>query len=178
MKAACRSRRCRARYCADRSCFGRAQDNPNTRAMWRWIMPGSRRTMTPAPPWPGTAISLIADACHAPGATYKGRKVGTWGHSCFSFHPVKHLTTCEGGMALTDEARGPAYAAFPQSRIDSDHRSRREKRAPMPMTCGSWATITACRMFSAPWAWRIGAAVGWVAARQRIGRIIPPGAAA
>src|SRR5579859_772015 len=48
-------------------------------------------------------LALIADACHAPGATYKGRNTGTLADiSCFSFHPVKHLTTCEGGMILTD----------------------------------------------------------------------------
>ena len=44
-------------------------------------------------------IRVIADACHAPGASYKSRKAGTLADiSCFSFHPVKHLTTCEGGM--------------------------------------------------------------------------------
>jgi perosamine synthetase len=74
----------------------------------------------------GRDIALIADACHAPGATYKGRATGTLGDiSCFSFHPVKHLTTCEGGMALTDD---PAKAAhmrrFRNHGIDSDHRSR------------------------------------------------------
>ena len=70
----------------------------------------------------GRGIALIADACHAPGATYKGRKTGTLADiSCFSFHPVKHLTTCEGGMALTDECcPGRPYAALPQSR----HRQR------------------------------------------------------
>ena len=71
-------------------------------------------------------IALIADACHAPGATYKGRKVGTLGDiSCFSFHPVKHLTTCEGGMALTDDpARAAHMRRFRNHGIDSDHRTR------------------------------------------------------
>ena len=72
------------------------------------------------------SIALIADACHAPGATYKGRKVGTLADiSCFSFHPVKHLTTCEGGMALTDDAGMAAHMRrFRNHGIDSDHRSR------------------------------------------------------
>ncbi|HKU65844.1 MAG TPA: UDP-4-amino-4,6-dideoxy-N-acetyl-beta-L-altrosamine transaminase [Rhizomicrobium sp.] len=71
-------------------------------------------------------IVLIADACHAPGATYKGRKAGTLADiSCFSFHPVKHLTTCEGGMALTDDAGMAAHMRrFRNHGIDSDHRSR------------------------------------------------------
>jgi perosamine synthetase len=71
-------------------------------------------------------IALIADACHAPGATYKGRSVGTLGDiSCFSFHPVKHLTTCEGGMCLTDDAEMAAHMRrFRNHGIDSDHRSR------------------------------------------------------
>ena len=72
------------------------------------------------------ALTLIADACHAPGALYRGRKVGTLARlSTFSFHPVKHLTTCEGGMVLTGE---PALAArmrrFRNHGIDSDHRTR------------------------------------------------------
>jgi perosamine synthetase len=71
-------------------------------------------------------IALIADACHAPGATYQGRKVGTLADiSCFSFHPVKHLTTCEGGMAVSDDAAMAAHMRrFRNHGIDSDHRSR------------------------------------------------------
>ena len=71
-------------------------------------------------------IKIIADACHAPGALYKGRKAGTLGDiSCFSFHPVKHMTTCEGGMAVTDDAQMAAHMRrFRNHGIDSDHRSR------------------------------------------------------
>ena len=48
-------------------------------------------------------LLLVADACHAPGATYRGRRVGSIADlSTFSFHPVKHLTTAEGGMVTTD----------------------------------------------------------------------------
>ncbi len=74
----------------------------------------------------GRGIAIIADACHAPGALYKGRKTGTLGDvSCFSFHPVKHLTTCEGGMALTNDAGKAAHMrAFRNHGITSDHRSR------------------------------------------------------
>ena len=71
-------------------------------------------------------IAIIADTCHAPGALYKGRKTGTLGDvSCFSFHPVKHLTTCEGGMALTDDVAMAAHMrVFRNHGIASDHRSR------------------------------------------------------
>ena len=47
---------------------------------------------------------LVADACHALGAEYKGRKVGSLADmTVFSFHPVKHITTGEGGMITTDD---------------------------------------------------------------------------
>lgn len=50
------------------------------------------------------ALALVADACHAIGAEYKGRKVGTLADiTVFSFHPVKHITTGEGGMAVTND---------------------------------------------------------------------------
>ena len=72
-------------------------------------------------------IRIVADACHAPGATYKGAKAGTLADiSCFSFHPVKHLTTCEGGMCVTDDAAMAAHMRrFRNHGIDSDH-ARRE----------------------------------------------------
>ncbi len=50
-------------------------------------------------------LILIADACHALGAEYKGKRVGTLADlTVFSFHPVKHITTGEGGMITTDDA--------------------------------------------------------------------------
>lgn len=53
----------------------------------------------------GHGLALIADACHAPGASYKGRPVGSLADvSAFSFHPVKHITTGEGGLVTTDRA--------------------------------------------------------------------------
>jgi len=47
-------------------------------------------------------LIVIEDACHALGAEYKGKKVGGLTDFCiFSFHPVKTITTGEGGMVLT-----------------------------------------------------------------------------
>jgi UDP-4-amino-4,6-dideoxy-N-acetyl-beta-L-altrosamine transaminase len=50
---------------------------------------------------------IIEDASHAIGASYGGSKVGCCQHSditVFSFHPVKIITTGEGGMAMTNDA--------------------------------------------------------------------------
>jgi UDP-4-amino-4,6-dideoxy-N-acetyl-beta-L-altrosamine transaminase len=49
---------------------------------------------------------IIEDASHAVGASYNGRATGGCAHSdiaVFSFHPVKIVTTGEGGMALTND---------------------------------------------------------------------------
>ena len=48
-------------------------------------------------------LLLIEDACHAFGAQYKGKKTGSFADmTIFSFHPVKHITTGEGGMVVTN----------------------------------------------------------------------------
>ena len=50
-------------------------------------------------------FKIIEDASHAIGASYNNIKVGSCRHSditIFSFHPVKIITTAEGGMALTN----------------------------------------------------------------------------
>lgn len=118
----------------------------------------------------GRNIALIADTCHAPGATYKGRNAGTLADlSCFSFHPVKHLTTCEGGMTVTDDADMAAHMRrFRNHGIDSDHRTREKSgthaydmrelgynyRLPDVQCALGLAQLTRLR--------------GWVAARQRL----------
>lgn len=50
-------------------------------------------------------LFLIEDACHAVGAKYKNTQIGDCKFSdmaVFSFHPVKHITTGEGGMITTN----------------------------------------------------------------------------
>jgi dTDP-4-amino-4,6-dideoxygalactose transaminase len=48
-------------------------------------------------------LYLIEDAAHALGAEYEGQKVGGFADiTVFSFHPVKHITTGEGGMCVTN----------------------------------------------------------------------------
>jgi len=46
---------------------------------------------------------IVEDAAHALGATRKGKFIGTQADmTMFSFHPVKHITTAEGGMITTN----------------------------------------------------------------------------
>jgi len=50
-------------------------------------------------------LTVIEDAAHALGAEYRGSKIGACKYSdmtTFSFHPVKHITTGEGGMVMTN----------------------------------------------------------------------------
>jgi len=49
------------------------------------------------------SLIVIEDAAHALGAAYKGRRIGSISDiTVFSFHPVKHITTGEGGMVVTN----------------------------------------------------------------------------
>lgn len=49
-------------------------------------------------------LIVIEDAAHALGSVYRGRKVGAMSDmTTFSFHPVKPVTTGEGGMIVTDD---------------------------------------------------------------------------
>ncbi len=48
-------------------------------------------------------LYVIEDAAHATGAEYNGKRIGSISDmTIFSFHPVKHMTTCEGGMVTTN----------------------------------------------------------------------------
>ena len=72
-------------------------------------------------------LVVIEDAAHALGADYKGQRIGSHGHmTMFSFHPVKHITTGEGGMITTDN---PEFATrlrmFRTHGVDQELRQRR-----------------------------------------------------
>ncbi|HEY2921557.1 MAG TPA: aminotransferase class I/II-fold pyridoxal phosphate-dependent enzyme [Candidatus Binatia bacterium] len=48
-------------------------------------------------------LTIIQDAAHAVGTEFRGRRIGGGGvTACFSFHPIKNITTGEGGMITTD----------------------------------------------------------------------------
>jgi len=50
-------------------------------------------------------LAVIEDAAHAVGAYYKGIHAGGFGHpAIFSFHPIKNITTGEGGMITLNDA--------------------------------------------------------------------------
>jgi len=51
-------------------------------------------------------VPLIEDVCESHGATFKGRKLGTFGlASNFSFYYAHHMSTIEGGVISTDDAQ-------------------------------------------------------------------------
>jgi UDP-4-amino-4,6-dideoxy-N-acetyl-beta-L-altrosamine transaminase len=76
-------------------------------------------------------LRLIADAAHALGASYRGRPAGTLADlTTFSFHPVKHITTGEGGaVATADPALAARVRRFRSHGIISNHREREERGA-------------------------------------------------
>ncbi len=97
-------------------------------------------------------LLIIEDACHAIGAEYKhnGRwiKIGSCKHSnmaVFSFHPVKHVTTGEGGAVLTNSPefyekllnlRSHGITKDPEKftneHLAFDNKSSSEKKLPNP----------------------------------------------
>lgn len=71
-------------------------------------------------------LVIVEDACHAPGAEYQRRPVGSLSTmTAFSFHPVKHLTTGEGGMITTESEELATRLRILRSHgITSDFRQR------------------------------------------------------
>lgn len=78
-------------------------------------------------------IALIDDASHALGAEYRGCRVGHLADlNTFSLHPVKTMTTGEGGVITTDDPKlAQRMRTFRNHGITSDHRQREAQ--------GSWA---------------------------------------
>ena len=77
-------------------------------------------------------LPIIADACHAIGGSYKGKPVGALADlSTFSFHPVKNITTGEGGMITTNNQNfAKRMYLFRNHGITTDFRQREKQ--------GSW----------------------------------------
>ena len=77
-------------------------------------------------------LVVIEDACHALGAEHKRSRTGSIAHmSVFSFHPVKHVATGEGGMVTTERAEyAQSLRRFRNHGISSDALQRH--------TAGQW----------------------------------------
>ncbi|MCK6626374.1 MAG: UDP-4-amino-4,6-dideoxy-N-acetyl-beta-L-altrosamine transaminase [Anaerolineae bacterium] len=77
-------------------------------------------------------LALVDDACHALGGSYHNRPVGSLADlSTFSLHPVKPITTGEGGVITTaDSELARRMRLFRNHGISSDHRQREAE--------GSW----------------------------------------
>jgi perosamine synthetase len=77
-------------------------------------------------------LAIVDDAAHSLGGKYKNRNVGSLAKvNTFSFHPVKTITTGEGGMITTDEPElAKRMRRFRGHGISTDHRQREE--------IGSW----------------------------------------
>ena len=75
---------------------------------------------------------MIEDAAHALGATYRQQPIGALSDlTTFSLHPVKHITTGEGGLITTnDDQLAARLRLFRNHGITSDHRQREQ--------AGSW----------------------------------------
>jgi perosamine synthetase len=71
-------------------------------------------------------LALLDDACHSIGGAYCGRPVGSLATlSAFSFHPVKHVATGEGGAVTTDDAElARRMRLFRNHGISTDFRER------------------------------------------------------
>ncbi len=79
---------------------------------------------------------VVEDASHAVGADYHGSKIGSCSHSdiaVFSFHPVKIMTTGEGGMAMTND---PELAR--RLRLFRSHGITRDPKYMEDETEGGW----------------------------------------
>jgi perosamine synthetase len=115
-------------------------------------------------------LPIVADACHALGAARDGKAVGQLADlTTLSFHPVKPITTGEGGAILTDNADFAAkMRVFRGHGIVSDFRQREKQ--------GSWAyemtslgfNYRLCDMQCALGVRQLAKLPGWIGRRQEI----------
>ncbi len=75
-------------------------------------------------------LTLVADACHSLGGSYQGIPVGTLADlNVFSLHPVKAMTTAEGGMITSENSEiARRMRRFRNHGVTSDHFQRDRQR--------------------------------------------------
>ncbi|MEZ4365057.1 MAG: UDP-4-amino-4,6-dideoxy-N-acetyl-beta-L-altrosamine transaminase [Kofleriaceae bacterium] len=111
-----------------------ARRSPRTRAIVAVDYAGQPCDYDALTTWATThGLPIVADACHALGGALGSRPVGALATATtFSLHPVKSVTTGEGGMITTADAELAAAARrFRNHGIDTDHRQREAR--------GTWA---------------------------------------
>jgi len=72
-------------------------------------------------------VTLLEDAAHAIGTQYKGREVGGEDHAIFSLHPIKNITSGEGGVLTTNDdalAKKVRRLRFHGLEVDAHDRSQ------------------------------------------------------
>lgn len=74
-------------------------------------------------------LFIVEDASHAIGASYRGVKIGAESDAaCFSFHPVKNMTTAEGGLVATRHEKAANLVRILRLHgISEDYRARETK---------------------------------------------------
>ena len=74
-------------------------------------------------------LVLISDACHSLGGKLDDAPVGSLAdYTCFSLHPIKQITSGEGGMVTTNDQVGAArMRSFRSHGITTDFRQREQK---------------------------------------------------
>ncbi len=115
-------------------------------------------------------LPLIADGCHALGASSKGAPVGAIAAmTAFSFHPVKHVTTGEGGAVVTDDdALAQKLRLFRAHGIATDHRTRELKGTFLYEMIGLGYNYRICDIQCALGASQMKKLEGWVERRRAI----------
>lgn len=81
-------------------------------------------------------ITLIEDAAHAFGGTYQGKKIGCCEYSdmsVLSFHPVKSMTTAEGGAVLCNDK-----SLYEKLQLFAKHGITREQHQMSEQSHGPW----------------------------------------
>ena len=89
---------------------------------------------------------VLEDASHAIGGRYQGEPVGSCTHSSitvFSFHPVKIITTGEGGLATTNDPE----LALRMSELRSHGITKDQERFELP-SAGPWSYEQKCLGFN------------------------------